>query len=167
MSTTKGTARAEPNGNPSHAFLVRSRAASETTDSATPTIAINPDTHSAATSAKVRGDMTASGAAWLDAKSRAAAKPATSSTHAAAEVPSAAVLIRKLAIFSRCPSNAADQLRSGAFVYLRRGRTRRRLCLQYGCRPELRQLHPLVGWRSHQTNTPTGGRPIARRQAAN
>ena len=42
------------------------------------------------------------------------------------------------------PPNTADQLRSGAPVRLAGGGTGRHLSLQYGCRPELRQLHPLV-----------------------
>jgi hypothetical protein len=42
------------------------------------------------------------------------------------------------------PPNTADQLRSGAPVRPCRGRTGRHLSLQYGCRPWLRQLHPLV-----------------------
>src|SRR5512147_2981320 len=41
-------------------------------------------------------------------------------------------------------SNTADQLRSGAPVRLADGGTGRHLSSQYGCRPELRQLHPLV-----------------------
>ena len=45
-------------------------------------------------------------------------------------------------------SNTADQLRSGAPVRLAGGGTGRHLSLQYGCRPELRQLHPLVRWPS-------------------
>jgi hypothetical protein len=40
--------------------------------------------------------------------------------------------------------NTADQLRSGAPVNLASGGTGRHLSLPYGCRPELRQLHPLV-----------------------
>ncbi len=43
-----------------------------------------------------------------------------------------------------CRPNTADQLRSGAPVRLAGGGTGRHLSLQYGCRPELRQLHPLV-----------------------
>src|SRR5512147_2005565 len=39
-----------------------------------------------------------------------------------------------------CPPNTADQLRSGAPVRLAGGGTGRHLSLQYGCRPELRQL---------------------------
>ena len=46
-----------------------------------------------------------------------------------------------------CRPNTADQLRSGAPVRLAGGGTGRHLSLQYGCRPELRQLHPLVRWR--------------------
>jgi hypothetical protein len=46
-----------------------------------------------------------------------------------------------------CRSNTADQLRSGAPVRLARGGTGRHLSVPYGCRPELRQLHPLVRWR--------------------
>jgi hypothetical protein len=42
------------------------------------------------------------------------------------------------------PSNTADQLRSGAPVRLAGGGTGRHLSLPNGCRPELRQLHPLV-----------------------
>jgi hypothetical protein len=42
------------------------------------------------------------------------------------------------------PSNTADQLRSGAPVHPAGGGTGRHLSLPYGCRPELRQLHPLV-----------------------
>jgi hypothetical protein len=44
-----------------------------------------------------------------------------------------------------CRSNTADQLRSGAPVRLARGGTGRHLSVPYGCRPVLRQLHPLVG----------------------
>src|SRR4030042_1085076 len=43
-----------------------------------------------------------------------------------------------------CRPNTADQLRSGAPVGLAGGGTGRHLSLPYGCRPELRQLHPLV-----------------------
>jgi hypothetical protein len=42
--------------------------------------------------------------------------------------------------------NTADQLRSGAHVHPAGGGTGRHLSSPYGCRPELRQLHPLVGW---------------------
>ena len=42
------------------------------------------------------------------------------------------------------PSNTADQLRSGAPVHPGGGGTGRHLSLPFGCRPELRQLHPLV-----------------------
>ena len=49
---------------------------------------------------------------------------------------------------SRSPShktpNTRDQLRSGAPVRLAGGGTGRHLSLQYGCRPELRQLHRVV-----------------------
>jgi hypothetical protein len=41
-------------------------------------------------------------------------------------------------------SNTADQLRSGAPVRPAGGGTGRHLVLPFGCRPELRQLHPLV-----------------------
>jgi len=43
------------------------------------------------------------------------------------------------------PSNTADQLRSGAPAQPAGGGTGRHLSLPFGCRPELRQLHPLVG----------------------
>ncbi len=52
------------------------------------------------------------------------------------------IAVRRFA--SSRPSNTGDKLRSGAS---RRGaaeRTGRHLSLPYGCRPELRQLHPLV-----------------------
>ena len=42
------------------------------------------------------------------------------------------------------PPITADQLRSGAPVHLAGGGTGRHLVLQFGCRHELRQLHPLV-----------------------
>jgi hypothetical protein len=45
------------------------------------------------------------------------------------------------------PPNTADQLRSGAPVRLAGGGTGRHLAPPFGCRPELRQLHPLVRWR--------------------
>ena len=50
-----------------------------------------------------------------------------------------------------CPPNTADQLRSGAPVRPAGGGTGRHLSSQYGCRPELRQLHPLVRWRPTAT----------------
>jgi hypothetical protein len=48
-------------------------------------------------------------------------------------------------------SNTADQLRSGAPVRHAGGGTGRHLSSQYGCRPELRQLHPLVRRRPSST----------------
>jgi hypothetical protein len=54
-----------------------------------------------------------------------------------------------------CLSNTADQLRSGAPVQLADGGTGRHLSSPYGCRPELRQLHPLVGpLTSREPNAP-------------
>ncbi len=44
----------------------------------------------------------------------------------------------------RCLPNTADQLRSGAPVPPAGGGTGRHLSLPFGCRPELRLLHPLV-----------------------
>jgi hypothetical protein len=55
--------------------------------------------------------------------------------------------IRKPSLRLLSPSKTADQLRSGAPVRPLRGGTGRHLSLPYGCRPELRQLHPLVRWR--------------------
>jgi len=49
------------------------------------------------------------------------------------------------------PHNTADQLRSGAPVHPAGGGTGRHLRSPFGCRPELRQLHPLVRRRSHTT----------------
>jgi hypothetical protein len=53
-------------------------------------------------------------------------------------------LSHSLRSLSPSPQNTADQLRSGAPVRPAGGGTGRHLSLQYGCRPELRQLHPLV-----------------------
>jgi hypothetical protein len=51
------------------------------------------------------------------------------------------------------PSNTADQLRSGAPARLAGGGTGRHLSLPFGCRPGLRQLHPLVGRPAQSTSS--------------
>jgi hypothetical protein len=45
------------------------------------------------------------------------------------------------------PPNTGDKLRSGARAHPSRAGTGRHLSSPFGCRPELRQLHPLVGRR--------------------
>jgi hypothetical protein len=51
---------------------------------------------------------------------------------------------RRCVFHTAGPPNTADKLRSGAPVQVAGGGTGRHLSLAYGCRPELRQLHPLV-----------------------
>src|SRR5512139_2765485 len=62
--------------------------------------------------------------------------------------------------------NTADQLRSGAPVHPAGGGTGRHLVLPFGCRPELRQLHPLVRQllRSPRAPWPGCAGPYAARQ---
>jgi hypothetical protein len=93
---------------------------------------------------QTRGDRTSEDAGWISQLVSAcdgASRPTPRSPESASSMKEP---LRPDHSSLRLSANTADQLRSGAPVRLACGGTGRHLSLQYGCRPDLRQLHPLV-----------------------